>query len=85
LGRGGRERLEVRQVYWVDGRFTAADHWAVALGVWGRIAGRGDDGAMLTFYTSGEAADGTAEFLDGFIRTHLSALGTQLEAARAAR
>ena len=85
LGHGSRERLDVRQVYWVDGRFTASDPWAVAYGVWGRIAGRGDDGAMLTFYTEGGAEEGTAKLLDDFIGTHLGALQAQLAAKRAAR
>ena len=85
LGHGGRERLEVRQVYWVDGRFTASEFGAVAWGLWGRIAGRGDDGAMLTFYTAGDAAEGTAELLDGFAKAHLGALDTQLAAVRAGR
>ena len=85
LGHGGRERLEVRQVYWVDGHFTASDPWAVAYGVWSRIAGRGDDGAMLTFFTEGGADEGTQERLDAFIRTHLGALQGQLSATRAAR
>jgi exosortase A len=85
LGHGGRERLEVRQVYWVDGRFTASDHWAVAYGVWSRMAGLGDDGAMLTIFTEGGADEGTQELLDGFIRTHLGDLQRQLSATRAAR
>ena len=85
LGHGARERLEVRQVYWVDGHFTDSDPWAVAHGVWSRMAGRGDDGAMLTFYTEGGAEEGTAKRVDEFIGAHLGALQAQLAATRAAR
>lgn len=85
VGFAERGRLEVRQVYWVDGRYTANGHWATALGVLGRLAGRGDDAAAITFYLDGEAADGTAEALDGFIGTHLVAIEAILVAARAIR
>jgi len=85
LGHGGRERLDVRQVYWVDGHLTASEHWAVIHGVWSRLLGRGDDGALLTFFTAGGAEEGTGQLLDGFIRTNLGALQTQLAATRAAR
>ena len=85
LGHGGRERLDVRQVYWVDGHFSASDHWAVIHGVWSRLVGRGDDGALLTFFTAGGAEEGTGPLLDGFIRTNLDAFQQQLATTRAAR
>ncbi len=85
LGHGARERLDVRQVYWVDGRFIASDYWAVIYGVWSRMSGRGDDGALLTFVTAGAADEGTGRLLDGFVRTHLGAFEAQLAATRATR
>ena len=85
VGAAARARLEVRQLYWVDGRFTTSDHWATALGLLGRLAGRGDDAAAVTFYTAGEEAEGTAQVLDSFIRTHLPAIEAGLLTVRAAR
>lgn len=81
----GRERLDVRQVYWVDGRFTSSGAWATALSLLGRISGRGDDAAMLTIYTAGEAAETTGQRLDTFLANHLGTLQARLAAVRAAR
>lgn len=85
LGTAGRKRLDVRQIYWVDGQFTASDARATVMGLWGRLSGRGDDGAMITFYTEGEAREGTGARLDGFISDHLGALTAHLAQVRAAR
>ena len=80
----GRKRLDVRQTYWSGGRFTASDYWATALGVLGRLGGQGDDGAVITVYTEGEAGV-TAGRLDAFIGSHLMTLGAQLSSVRDAR
>ncbi len=79
----GREHLEVRQVYWAGGRLTASSHWATAAGVLGRLAGRGDDAAMITFYTDGENPDATRR-VEAFVGRHLPALVAHLEQVRAA-
>ena len=80
----GRKRLDVRQTYWSAGRFTSSDHWAAALGVFGRLAGQGDDGAIITIYTEGEAA-ATEPRLAAFISSHLGALESQLAGVRNVR
>ena len=80
----GRSRIEARRFYWSGGRFTANGHWATALGVLGRLGGQGDDGAVVTLYTEGEAGV-TAPRLNTFLSTHLKALEAQLLSARAAR
>jgi EpsI family protein len=74
---GRPPRVEARQVYWVDGRFTASDTRAALYGVYGRLLGRGDDGAMLTVQAAGDAA-GTGRRLDEFLGRHLGALESQL-------
>ncbi|MDP2005213.1 MAG: EpsI family protein, partial [Rubrivivax sp.] len=79
-----RQRVEARQIYWSAGRLTASDKWATALGVWGRLSGQGEDGAVLSLYTEGEPAETRAR-LDSFIATHLQALEAPLRSARAAR
>jgi exosortase A len=79
------QRLQVRQTYWVDGRFTTSDHWAAALGVLGRLTGRGDDGAALTFYMAEDDAGGAGKALDAFVGQHLDVFASALAAVRAKR
>ena len=79
-----QRRLDVRQIYWVNGSVTASGPWATALGIAARLAGRGDDAAMITFYTDGTAAQ-TAPRLNGFITAQLSAIRSQLQAVAAVR
>lgn len=76
-----RRRVEARQLFWVAGRFTTSDKWATLLGVWARLSGQGDDGAVLSFYTEGDA-QATRVRLDDFVATHLGAIEGALRAAR---
>jgi len=80
----GRRQLSVRQVYWSGGRLTASDTWATAYGTLSRVAGQGDDGAMITIYTEGHAAEADAR-VDAFVARHLPALVAWLDQARSAR
>jgi hypothetical protein len=82
LSDGRGRRLQVRQIFWVDGRFTSNDTWAGLLGVAARLRGHGDDGAAITFYRAGELADPA---LDRFVADHLGELGQWLAAVRARR
>jgi exosortase A len=82
LSDGRGRRLQVRQVYWIDGRFTINDTWAGLLGLAARLNGDGDDGAAITFYRAGEQADPA---LDRFVETHLDGLGQWLAGVRALR
>ena len=76
--------VQVRQVYWVNGRLTDSDHMAAILGVVGQLGGNGDDGAAITFYIAGEGPQAAAA-LDGFVATQLKPLTAWLDAVRAAR
>lgn len=80
----GRRRLDARQVYWSGGRLTVSGQWATALGVFGRLTGQGDDGAIITFYTEGEAGV-TEPRLNAFIGTHLKTLELELARVRNSR
>jgi EpsI family protein len=80
-----RPRVDVRQIYWVDGHLTASDHQAALRGIWARISGRGDDGALLTVYTEGTDKAQTTARLDAFIQAHTNALERQLVTYRAQR
>jgi EpsI family protein len=76
--------LQVRQVYWVDGRTTTSDHMAALLGVMGQLSGRGDDGAAITFYIAGTGSEATAA-LDTFVATQIKPLTAWLDVVRTAR
>lgn len=81
---GERERLEVRQLYWIDGEFTASNVRAKLHAVRGRLLGRGDAGAMITLYAAGTPEQTQAQ-LDAFSQKHLAAIEAHLRAYRAAR
>lgn len=79
----GREHLEVRQVYWAGGHLEHRSTWATAWGLLGRLAGQGDDAAMLTFYTDGQNPE-AARRVEAFVGQQLPALVAHLEQVRAA-
>lgn len=80
---GERTRVEVRQVYWIDGTLTASAVRAKLHAVRARLLGRGDAGAMITVYAVGDAAR-TQALLDDFTRQHLPAIERHLHTYRAA-
>jgi EpsI family protein len=79
-----RTRAEVRQVYWVNERFTGSDMRASLLGLWGKLVGQGDEGAMVTIYALGDPA-ATGPLLDSFTQQHLGAIEKALADHRARR
>jgi EpsI family protein len=79
-----RQRLEVRQIYWIDGRWTANNQMAVLLSVLSRLQGRGDDAAAVTLVAAGDASH-TRAALDTFGREHMEDIARALAAARAQR
>jgi exosortase A len=84
VGSSERDRMDVRQVYWVDGSFTSSGARAGLTALLGRFNGRGDAAAMLTFYTRGDSPEDTRQRLDSFIGSHLGTLQTMLAEVRAA-
>lgn len=52
-----RRRLAVWQWYWVGGRLTASDALAKVYTALARLAGRGDDSAVVILYAPGAAED----------------------------
>ena len=48
------QRVQVWQIYWVGGRFTASDYLAKAIGAVYRLLGQGDDSAVVMFFASEE-------------------------------
>jgi exosortase A len=86
-GHGTPERLLVWQLYWVNGRLTASDSRAKIEGALSRLLGRGDDGAVLLFYTPYVEGDvDTAEStLQAFVGRQLEPLQALLHTTRDAR
>jgi len=78
-------RLDVRQAYWAGGRLTASSMRASLYSVTGRLLGNGDDGALITLYTSGDNAEQTSALLARFVAQHMPAVLAQLQAYRASR
>ncbi len=76
-----RQRLEVLQIYWIDGRLTAKPLQAKAWAVQSRLSGRGDAGALITVYTAGEPEQTRAR-LQRFVQQHLGAIERHLQAYR---
>jgi EpsI family protein len=80
-GTAGGQALQVRQLYWVNGRLTTSDFVAALLGLAGHFSGRGDDGAAITFYIAGEGSDASTA-LDNFTAAHLGSLTAWLSTVR---
>jgi exosortase A len=76
------QRLDVRQIFWVDNRLTASNARATLYALAAKLTGRGDDGALITIYTAGENPAETAARLARFIDQHGAALQAQLQAYR---
>jgi exosortase A len=79
-----RQRLQVAHLYWVNGRFTNRASEAKIQLALGRLAGRGDDGAVLMFSTAQPAAQADREPLHAFVAQQLPTLGPWLAATAAA-
>jgi exosortase A len=78
-------RLHVRQVFWVDGQFTARDSQAVLRGLIGQFAGRGDDAAAVTWFVQSTDPAAAQLALDSFAQTQLPAVARWLTQTRTSR
>lgn len=80
------KRLKVWKIYWVNGRPVSSDWQAKLWGAFYRLAGQGDDAAVLVFYAEKAQADA---LLAAFMRDNWQALDAWLhgtrEAARAGK
>jgi EpsI family protein len=88
LGSSSAQRLRVWHVYWIAGHYTTSDVRArLGLAV-NRLLGRGDDAAVLFFYTPVNSAAGAGgvvaadETLGRFVTATLPALDALLAGAR---
>ncbi|MBT9492893.1 MAG: EpsI family protein [Paucibacter sp.] len=73
------DRLKVWRVYWINGRPMTSEWQAKVVGAVYRLLGRGDDAAMLVFYT--DKLGGEAR-LQAFLRDNWLSLDAWLRATR---
>ena len=78
-----RNQLDVAYLYWVGGKTTTSDVQAKLWLALNRLMGRGDDGAVLVFYTRRQEDGRSKQTLNGFIGQQLAPLGDALAATAA--
>jgi len=79
---GLRPRLRVWRLYWIDGRYIAADWQAKLVQARQVLAGGGDGGAALVLYTLDDGTETADARLDAFLRSHSAQLDGLLRALR---
>ena len=78
-----RRRLRVWRCYWVDGRWVAGDIAAKLWGAWSRLAGHGDESAvMMVAAEDGQDGAEVDQRLTAFLAAGLPGIAAQLEAQR---
>jgi exosortase A len=86
VGGGGagslRQRLAVWQVYWAGDRLTASDSLAKVYSTFHRLTGRGDDSAVILFYSIEDQPGDASATLERFVRSNLQGVVDHLRRAR---
>lgn len=77
---GAPERLLVWQIYWIHGRLTSNDYLAKAYSAVYQLLGRGDDAAVLIFYTPMRSGADAQATLAAFVSSGYSAIDKALAA-----
>ena len=87
-GSPSAQRLRVWMVYWIGGEWTTSDVRARLQLAYNRLAGKGDDAAVLFFYSpivASSGIDGTDKALQDFVKAALPALQSTLAAGKTGR
>lgn len=79
------ERLVVWQWYWVNGWVTASDYRAKVMTAFSRLAGQGDDGAVIILYALKDLVGGGDATLKDFTRSAWPAIESALSQAKEGR
>lgn len=82
-GQSEKDRLKVWMLYWVDGRWTASDALAKIQGAFGKLAGRGDDGAAVFLSVQDSQPGGAQAAAEKFWADNRSFIEKRLLEARA--
>ena len=77
---GAPERLLVWQIYWINGQLTSNDYLAKVYSAGYQLLGRGDDSAVLVFYTPLDANGKARETLASFLSSHYGGIDKALMA-----
>ncbi|MBI3154388.1 MAG: exosortase A [Burkholderiales bacterium] len=79
---GARQRIQIWRVYWVNGRWIEADVPAKLYGGLMRLAGRGDESAVMVLHTLHDGQRDPGEVLQEFLDANLPGIEQALVAAR---
>ena len=79
------ERVTVWQWYWINGRVTSSDVRAKAYTAWSRLLGRGDDSAVVIFYTLDAQRTGSDAVLAAFAADAWPGIDTALNEIKKTR
>jgi EpsI family protein len=71
-------RLEIWQIYWINGTLTTNDYLAKVYSAFYRLTGRGDDSAVIIVYTSKNQAGGGDAVLASFLSSNYSVINELL-------
>jgi exosortase A len=71
-------RLEVWQLYWINGTLTTNDYLAKVYSAFYRLTGGGDDSAVIIVYTLKDQAGGGDAVLASFLATNYAAINELL-------
>jgi len=82
LDQGNPKRLAVWQMYWINGTLTSNDYLAKVYNALYRLAGRGDDAAVIIVYTGQDTAGNSGAVLENFLSTNYAAIDQLLRKAR---
>lgn len=77
--RGAESVLLAWKWYWIGGALTANDAWAKAAIAWSKLAGRGDDSALVVVYTRDD--DAAAATLQSFVHDAWPSISSMLTSA----
>lgn len=78
----GSSRLEVWQVYWINGALTSSDYLAKVYSAFYQLTGRGDDSAVIIVYALKEEAGSDQPAMESFLTTNYAVINDLLMKAR---
>jgi exosortase A len=76
------DRLVVAQIYWIHGTLTTNDYLAKVYSALHRLAGHGDDSAVLVMYVKKAPSDATQALLNSFLADNYVAINALLQNAQ---
>lgn len=82
LKRANGSPMVAWQWYWIDGKTTSSEVTAKLYALRARLAGRGDDGAVVILTTLAESQGGAREVLASFLRDAYPAIDAALKQTR---